>query len=153
MKLYVEINNEKHYIEKDFVEKYGLLEGLVTPFTGLEIKREDDDTIAEAVRVNEVETDLTKDLVQISSGGDGYANEAFDSEDLPSIAELASQFGGVEQSNEILTQAYDTEEPINAPENTDFQAEAIKTSVDEPALVADTTSEKLEGQRSSAQKV
>jgi hypothetical protein len=41
MKLYVEINSEKHYIEKDIVEKYGLKEGKTTPFSGLEIKREE----------------------------------------------------------------------------------------------------------------
>jgi len=39
MKLYVEINNEKHYIEKDIVEKYGLKEGQTTPSLGLEIKK------------------------------------------------------------------------------------------------------------------
>ncbi len=45
MNLYVEINNEKHYIEKDIVEKYGLTEGQTTPFSGLEIKREEKSTV------------------------------------------------------------------------------------------------------------
>lgn len=52
MKLYVEINNEKHYIEKDIVEKYGLKEGQTTPFLGLEIKKENN-SMVETERVDE----------------------------------------------------------------------------------------------------
>jgi hypothetical protein len=42
MKLYVEIDGAKHYIDEGVVEKYALYEGYVTPFTGLKIKMEDD---------------------------------------------------------------------------------------------------------------
>ena len=56
MKLYVEINNEKHYIEKDIVEKYGLKEGQITPSLGLEIKKENDSTV-ETEKVDETEID------------------------------------------------------------------------------------------------
>jgi len=56
MKLYVEINNEKHYIEKDIVEKYGLKEGQTTPSLGLEIKKENDSTV-ETEKVDETEID------------------------------------------------------------------------------------------------
>lgn len=164
MRLYVEINNEKHYIEKDFAEKYGLSEGKVTPFTGLEIKREDDTTV-ETVRVNEVETALTaafdKDLVEISSEVYKDANEAFNPENSSDIAELASQPvtkvnehpGGVEQSNEILAEADGAEEAINASENTDSLAEEIKTADDKPAGVRYTTSEELKHHSSSTEKV
>ena len=55
MKLYVEINSEKHYIEKDIIEKYGLKEGQTTPFSGFEIKRENNSTV-ETERVDETES-------------------------------------------------------------------------------------------------
>ena len=56
MKLYVEINNEKHYIEKDIVEKYGLKEGQSSPSLGLEIKKENDSTV-DTEKVDETEID------------------------------------------------------------------------------------------------
>ena len=58
MKLYVEINHEKHYIAEDLVKKYGLDEGRITPFTGLEVKREHD-TVIESASIDGVDTPLT----------------------------------------------------------------------------------------------
>ena len=55
MKLYVEVNSEKLYIEKDIVEKYGLKEGQSTPFSGLEIKKEYDSAV-ETESVNKTES-------------------------------------------------------------------------------------------------
>jgi len=59
MKLYVEINSERHYIEKDIVEKYGLKEGQITPSLGLEIKKENNSTV-ETESINE--TKIDKDI-------------------------------------------------------------------------------------------
>ena len=42
MKLYVEINGEKHYIDEGVIKEHALYEGMITPFTGLEIKKEGD---------------------------------------------------------------------------------------------------------------
>jgi glyceraldehyde-3-phosphate dehydrogenase/erythrose-4-phosphate dehydrogenase len=57
MKLYVEIDDEKHYIDEGVVEKYALYEGYVTPFTGLKIKKEDDTKVV-ATEIKETETPL-----------------------------------------------------------------------------------------------
>ncbi len=71
MKLYVEVNSEKHYIEKDIVEKYGLKEGQTTPSLGLEIKKENNsavetEIIVETESVKETEsfdeTKIDKDI-------------------------------------------------------------------------------------------
>ena len=63
MKLYVEINNEKHYIKKDIVEKYGLKEGQTTPSAGLEIKRENGSMVeTEIIDETEIDKDIGETL-------------------------------------------------------------------------------------------
>jgi hypothetical protein len=46
MKLYVEINGEKHYIDKEIIRKHDLKKGDITPFTNSEIKGEETQTSA-----------------------------------------------------------------------------------------------------------
>ena len=57
MKLYVEIDGEKHYIDEGVLEKYALYEGHVTPITRLKIKKEDDTKVV-ATEIKETEIPL-----------------------------------------------------------------------------------------------
>ena len=144
MKLYVEINHEKHYIEEDLAKRYGLDEGGITPFTGLEVKREHD-TAIESARMDKLYTPLRAvtdgDFVGKSSEVNNYANDALNSETLGNAVEMASQSatrlnehpGAVKQSNDTPTEVNDTEATISASENTNLQTEEIKTAIDEPA--------------------
>ena len=144
MKLYVEINHEKHYIGEDLANKYGLDEGRITPFTGLEVKREHD-TAIESARIDEVDTPLRAvtdgDLVEKSLQVSDYPNDALNSETLVNAVEMASQSatrlnehpGDVEQSNDTPTKVNNTEATISPSENTNLQTQEIKTAIDEPA--------------------
>ncbi|MCP4631070.1 MAG: hypothetical protein GY850_47310 [bacterium] len=110
MELYLEISGEKHYIDEGIVEKYALYAGYVTPFTGLEIKKEDD-TKVETTEIKEAETPLPEAIVDSETITD--INEIDDSDDsIDVVVETTPEFATV--SDESLTDAKEAnEEALN----------------------------------------
>jgi len=112
MKLYVEINNEKHYIEEDIVERYGLKEGKTMPFSGLEINSEYHSTV-EAARVRVDEAELQKSIAETQSQTDKDVNEIFNFETSTGVVGLVSKadiehFREDNQSNEAPAELDET---------------------------------------------
>ena len=103
MKLYVEIDGEKHYIDEDVVEKYALCEGYVTPFTGLKIKKEDD------TKVVATENKVKKTPLSAT------VNDLEDPIDV--IVETTPEFAEV--SDESLTDAKETNKALSKSEDMD----------------------------------
>ncbi|MBW2643408.1 MAG: hypothetical protein JRC89_08555 [Deltaproteobacteria bacterium] len=116
MKLYVEINNEKHYIEEYIVERYGLKEGKTMPFSGLEINREYNSTLETARdRVDEAEID--KNIAETQSETDKDVNEIFNFETSTGVVGLVSKtdiehFREDNQSNEAPAELDETTQQI-----------------------------------------
>ena len=108
MKLYVEIDGEKHYIDEGVIEKYALYEGYVTPFTGLKIKKEDDTKVV-ATEIKETETPLPAEI-----------DDSDDSIDV--VVETTPEFATV--SDEPLTDAKETNEALSKSEDMDVNESA-----------------------------
>jgi glyceraldehyde-3-phosphate dehydrogenase/erythrose-4-phosphate dehydrogenase len=108
MKLYVEIDGEKHYIDEGVIEKYTLYEGYVTPFTGLKIKKEDDTKVV-ATEIKETETPLPAEI-----------DDSDDSIDV--VVETTPEFATV--SDEPLTDAKETNEALSKSEDMDVNESA-----------------------------
>jgi glyceraldehyde-3-phosphate dehydrogenase/erythrose-4-phosphate dehydrogenase len=124
MKLYVEISGEKHYIDEGVVEKYALYEGYVTPFTGLEIKKEDDTKVV-ATEIKETETPLSAAIVDSETSTD--ITEIDDSEDsIDVVVEATPEFTSV--SDEPFTDAKETNEALSKSEDMDVNESATLVS-------------------------
>ena len=120
MKLYVEIDGAKHYIDEGVVEKYALYEGYVTPFTGLKIKMEDDTKVV-ATEIKETETPLPAAIVDSETSTD--ITEIDDSDDsIDVVVETTPEFTSV--SDELLTDAKETSEALSKSENMDVNESA-----------------------------
>jgi hypothetical protein len=119
MKLYVEINSEKHCIDEDIAEKYALYEGYVTPFTRLKIKKEDD--IVGATEIKEAESPIPAaiDAYNSETSADiSEIDEIDDSDDqIDAVIETTSEFAVV--SDEPLTDAEETDEALSESEDMD----------------------------------
>ena len=115
MKLYVEIDGEKHYIDEGVVEKYALCEGHVTPFTGLKIKKEDDTKVV-ATEIKETKTPLPTAIGDSETSTD--ITEIDDSDDsIDVVVETTPEFTSV--SDEPLTDAKETNEALSKFEDMD----------------------------------
>jgi len=88
MKLYVEINGEKHYINESVVKKNALHEGMITPFTGLKIKKEGNGK-AVTTKPNETITALPTAIDDSEINTD--INEIADSEDSTEVNESVTK--------------------------------------------------------------
>ncbi len=108
MKLYVEIDGEKHYIDEGVVEKYALHGGKITPFTGLEIKKEGDTEFV-ATEIKETETPLPAEI-----------DDSDDSIDV--VVETTPDFTSV--SDESLTDANETNKALSKSEDMDVNESA-----------------------------
>ena len=84
MKLYVEINDEKHYINESVVKKNALHEGMITPFTGLKIKKEGNGK-AVTTKPNETITALPTAIDDSETNTD--INKIASTEDLTDVVE------------------------------------------------------------------
>jgi hypothetical protein len=123
MKLYVEISGEKQYIDEGIVEKYALYAGYVTPFTRLEIKKEDD-TKVETTEIKETETPLPAEFVYSETSIDTIEiNEIDDSDDsIDVVVETTPEFATA--SDESLTDAKETNEALSKSEDMDVNEAA-----------------------------
>ena len=108
MKLYVEIDGEKHYIDEGVIEKYTLYEGYVTPFTGLKIKKEDDTKVV-ATEIKETETPLPATV-------NGFEDP------IDVVVETTPEFATV--SDESLTDAKETNKVLSKSEDMDVNESA-----------------------------
>ena len=121
MKLYVEIDGAKHYIDEGVVEKYALYEGYVTPFTGLKIKMEDDTKVV-ATEIKETETPLPAAIDDSETSTD--ITEIDDSDDsIDVVVETTPEFMSV--SDEPLTDTKETNEALSKFEVMDVNESAI----------------------------
>ena len=92
MRLYVEINNEKHYIQKDIVERYGLKEGKTMPFSGLQINSEYHSTV-ETTKDRVDEAEIEKNIAETQSETDKNVNEISILETSTDVFGLVSKTG------------------------------------------------------------
>ena len=135
MKLYVEINGEKHYIDKGIVKENALHEGMITPFTGLKIKKEDN---TEAVTTETNERIIALPTAIDDSETNTDISKIADSEDSTDVVEPIPESATVsdessadaKEPDEVLPKSEDTENPIPISEETDYQ-ENSTTEVNE----------------------
>ena len=135
MKLYVEINGEKHYINKSVVKENALHEGMTTPFTGLKIKK---DGNAEAVTIEANERIIALPTAIDDSETNTDISKIADSEDSTDVVEPIPESATVsdessadaKEPDEVLPKSEDTENPIPISEETDYQ-ENSTTEVNE----------------------
>ena len=118
MRLYLEISGEKHYVDEDIVKEYDLHEGMITPYTGLMIKKEfNTNTEVVTTTVDETETSLPTVIDDSEINTD--INEVADLEDSSDVVGPASEFSkGVKTPNEAPSKPEDTEAPIKITEDT-----------------------------------
>jgi len=112
MKLYVEINNEKHYIEKNIVERYGLKKGKTMPFSGLQINSEYNSPV-ETARDRVDEAEIEKNIAETQSETDKDVNQIFNFETSTDAVGLVSKtdiehFREDNQSNEVPAELDET---------------------------------------------
>lgn len=120
MKLYVEIDGAKHYIDEGVVEKYALYEGYVTPFTGLKIKMEDDTKVV-ATEIKETETPLPAAIVDSETSTN--ITEIDDSDDsIDVVVETTPDFTSV--SDESFTDANEMNKALSKSEDMDVNESA-----------------------------
>jgi hypothetical protein len=141
MKLYVEINGEKHYIDEGVVKEHALYEGKITPFTGLKIKKEGN---AEAVSTKSNETITALPTAIDISETNPDINEIAGTEDLTDTVEPIAESATVsnesltdviESDNEALSKSEDTENPIHMPEDLDYQENSTTEGNESVTLV------------------
>jgi hypothetical protein len=124
MKLYVEINGEKHYIDESIAEKYALYEGSVTPFTRFEIKKEDD--IVAATEIKEAETPIPTaiDAYNSETSTDIIGTDEIDDSDdqIDAAVETAPELATI--FDEPLTDAKEANEALSKSEDTDVNESA-----------------------------
>ena len=123
MKLYVEIDGEKHYIDEGVVEKYALHEGHVTPFTRLKIKKEDDTKIV-ATEIKETETPLPVTIVDSETSTDITGTDKIDDSDdqIDVVIETTPEFATL--SDQSLTDAKETNRALSKSEDMDVNESA-----------------------------
>ena len=135
MKLYVEINGEKHYINESVVKENALHEGMTTPFTGLKIKKGGN---AKTVTTKSNETITALPTAIDDSEINTAISKIADSEDSTDVVEPIPESATVsdessadaKEPNEALPKSEDTENPIPISEETDYQ-ENSATEVNE----------------------
>ena len=135
MKLYVEINGEKHYINESVVKENALHEGMTTPFTGLKIKK-DGNAKTVTTKSNETITALPTAIDDSEINTD--INEIADSEDPTDVVEPIPESATVsdessadaKEPNEVPPKAEDAADPIHISEDKDYQ-ESSTTAVNE----------------------
>jgi len=126
MKLYVEINGEKHYINESVVKENALHEGMTTPFTGLKIKK---DGNAKTVTTKSNETITALPAAIDDSEINTAISKIADSEDPTDVVEPIPESVTVsdespadaKEPNEALPKSEDTADPIHISEDKDYQ--------------------------------
>ncbi len=98
MKLYVEINGEKHYINESVVKENALYEGMITPFTGLKIKK---DGNAEAVTKKSNVTITALPTAIDDSEINTDINEIADPEDSTDVSEPIPESATVSDESSV----------------------------------------------------
>jgi hypothetical protein len=121
MRLYLEIKGEKHYLDEDMVKEHALHEGMITPYTGLKIKKENNtNTEIATTTVNEAETLLPTARGDAEINTD--INEIDDLEDSSAAVAPVPEFSeSVKMSDEAPAKAADTEDSIHLTEDTDSE--------------------------------
>ena len=135
MKLYVEINGEKHYISESVVKENALYEGMTTPYTGLKIKK---DGNAKAVTTKTNETIIALPTAIDDSEINTDINEIADPEESTDVSEPIPESATVsdessvddKESNKVPPKAEDAADPIPISEETDYQGSST-TEVNE----------------------
>ena len=124
MKLYVEINGEKHYIDEDLAEKYALYEGYVTPFTKLNIKKEDDIVAATEIKEAEIPIPAAIDAYNSETSTDITGTDEIDDPDdqIDAVIEATPEFAVV--SDESSTDANETNEALSKSEDMNVNVSA-----------------------------
>ncbi len=123
MKIYVEINGEKHYINESVVKKNALREGMITPFTGLKIKKEGNAEVV-TTAVNETKTSLPT-AIDDSEGSTDVVGLT------PESATVSDESSAdAKKPSKALPKSEDTENTIPISEETDYQ-ENSTTEVNE----------------------
>jgi len=112
MRLYLEINGEKHYLDENVVKKNLLREGTITPFTRLEIKGENKPTL-------DNETIIALPTAIDDSETNTDINKIAGSEDSTDVVEPVPEFSTVDEfskdvktPNEAPSKPEDKEDPI-----------------------------------------
>ena len=124
MKLYVEINGEKHYIDEDVAEKYALYEGYATPFTKLNVKKEDDIVAATEIKEAEIPIPAAIDAYNSETSTDISGTDEIDDSDdqINAVIETTSEFATA--FDEPLTDAKETNEALSKSEDMDVNESA-----------------------------
>jgi hypothetical protein len=129
MKLYVEINGEKHYIDEGVVKRNALYEGMITPFTGLEIKKEGDTEVV-TKEAKETETSLPTAIDDSETNTD--INEVTGTEELKDVVEPIPESATESDESPVEAKELDNETlPIHITEDMGSQ-ESSTTEVTEP---------------------
>ena len=144
MRLYLEINGEKHYLDENVVKKNLLREGTITPFTRLEIKGENKPTldnetiIALPTAIDDSETNT--DINEIAGSEDSTDVV----EPIPGSAIVSDESpADTEEPNETFPKPEDTENTIHIPEDTGSKESSI-TEVNESVIKKNPRKSKLD---------
>jgi hypothetical protein len=148
MKLYIEINGEKHYIDEGVIKEHALYEGMITPFTGLEIKKEGNTEVV-TKEGNETETPLSTAIDDSETNTD--INGIIDSknstdavEPIPGSTTVSDESpADTEEPNETFPKPEDTENTIHIPEDTGSKESSI-TEVNESVIKKNPRKSKLD---------
>lgn len=122
MRLYLEINGEKHYLDEGVVKKNALYEGQITPLTRLEIKRENEPTL-------DNETIIALPAAIDDSEINTEINKITGSEDSIDVVEPIPEFSTVDEfSKDVKT----PNEGPSKPE--DKEGPILLTGIDDPEI-------------------
>jgi len=144
MRLYLEINGEKHYLDEGVVKKNALYEGQITPLTRLEIKRENEPTLDnETIIALPVAIDDSEINTEINGIIDSK-NSTDVVEPIPGSTTVSDESpADTEEANETFPKPEDTENTIHIPEDTGSKESSI-TEVNESVIKKNPRKSKLD---------
>jgi hypothetical protein len=134
MRLYLEINGEKHYLDEGVVKKNALYEGQITPLTRLEIKRENEPTL-------DNETIIALPAAIDDSEINKKINGIIDSKNSTDVVEPIP--GSTTVSDESPADTEEPNETFLKPEDTGSQ-ESSTTEVNESVIKKNPRKSKLD---------
>jgi hypothetical protein len=144
MRLYLEINGEKHYLDENVVKKNLLHEGTITPFTHLKIKRENEPTVDnETIIALPAAIDDSETNTEINGITDSK-NSTDAVEPIPGSTTVSDESpADTEEPNETFPKPEDTENTIHIPEDTGSKESSI-TEVNESVIKKNPRKSKLD---------
>ena len=144
MRLYLEINGEKHYLDESVVKKNLLREGTITPFTHLKIKRENEPTVDnETIIALPAAIDDSETNTEINGITDSK-NSTDAVEPIPGSTTVSDESpADTEEPNETFPKPEDTENTIHIPEDTGSKESSI-TEVNESVIKKNPRKSKLD---------